>query len=505
MKKIFSILFALTLLASLGLAIGTSVAADPRTTYYVSITGDDDTGNGTEGNPWLTIQKAIDAAGYGDTIMVAAGEYDAFQVIEKNDISIIGTNGATVVTTAANYSLGHGWPLSVQVMAVVEDSENINIEGIDFNGTLVIGTEVCGIIYLESTGRIVDLMVGYVYATEAWAGVAILDGVDPSAVEITGCTIDSNGIGIFCHNSVLEAHFNNIIDNIEGGVVCEGIVTADATRNWWGHSSGPYHESLNPDGLGNGVSDNVDFEHWLDAVVEDSKTETVTGGGIVDAKEEADTEVEVTGNATVTVFPYANNPGGDAPTDFNALDKYIDVYVPDTTEVTEIEIRLYYTDAELEAAGVDEESLRILWWNGTLWVQFSPYTASGVNTDSIYGYSGYMWAIITEDTTPSLGDLQGDEFGGHGHPTIPGGGFCFIATATYGTDTAKELDILREFRDEVLLPDRLGAEFVSFYYRTSPPIADFISQHEALRAVVRELFVDPIVKILTWTHDLWSG
>jgi len=84
-------------------------------------------------------------------------------------------------------------------------------------------------------------------------------------------------------------------------------------------------------------------------------------------------------------------------------------------------------------------------------------------------------------------------------------GWCFIATAAYGTDTAKEIDILREFRDTVLLPNGLGARFVSFYYRTSPPIADFISHHEALRTVVRVGFVDPIVKILTWSHALWSA
>jgi len=83
--------------------------------------------------------------------------------------------------------------------------------------------------------------------------------------------------------------------------------------------------------------------------------------------------------------------------------------------------------------------------------------------------------------------------------------WCFIATAAYGTDTAKEIDILREFRDVVLLPNGLGARFVSFYYRTSPPIADFISQHEVLRTAVRVGFVDPIVKILNWSHDLWSG
>ena len=505
MKKIFSILFALALVLSFSLVLAAPVAADPGTTYYISTTGSDETGDGSYSDPWRTIQHAVGQVASEDTVMVAAGEYDAFQVIEKNDISIIGTEGATV-TTAANYSLGHGWPLSVQVMAVVEDSENINIEGIDFDGTEVSGGNVVfGILYLDSTGRIADLTVENVIGTESGAGVAILDYVGLPTVEITGSTISKNKIGIFCGDSILEAHFNNIVDNSEGGVVNGGNVTVDATRNWWGDASGPFHESLNPGGRGDEVSENVDFEPWLEAEVVAAKTETVTGGGTVDAKEEADTEVEVTGNATVTVFPYADNPGGDAPTDFNALGKYIDVYVPDTTEVTAIEIRLYYTDAEVEAADVDEDSLRLLWWNGTLWVQCSPDTASGVNTDSIYGYSGYMWAIITEDTTPSLDDLQGDEFGGYGHPTTPGGGFCFIATAAYGTDTAEQLDILREFRDAVLLPNSLGAEFVSLYYKTSPPLANFISQHEILRTAVRVGFVDSIVAILTWSHDLWSA
>ena len=82
---------------------------------------------------------------------------------------------------------------------------------------------------------------------------------------------------------------------------------------------------------------------------------------------------------------------------------------------------------------------------------------------------------------------------------------CFIATAAYGTDTAKELDILREFRDTVLLPNSVGAKLVSLYYRTSPPIANLMSRHEVFRTAVRVGFIDPIVKILSWTHDLWSA
>jgi len=233
-------------------------------------------------------------------------------------------------------------------------------------------------------------------------------------------------------------------------------------------------------------------------------TETVTNG-TVDARDEADTEVEVDGTATVTVAQYPDDPHPETPPlippgpyvpRFVTLGKYIDVQVPDTREATKFVIKLYYADYEVDALNISEESLRLLWWDGW-WKECSD---SGVNTAS-----NYIWAIITEDTWPSLADLQGTPFGGYGHPTEVDICGCFIATAAYGTDTAKELDILREFRDTFLLPNSLGAEFVSLYYKISPPIANFISQHEVLRTAVRVGFVDPIVKILNWTHDLWSA
>jgi polyhydroxybutyrate depolymerase len=85
------------------------------------------------------------------------------------------------------------------------------------------------------------------------------------------------------------------------------------------------------------------------------------------------------------------------------------------------------------------------------------------------------------------------------------GGGCFIATAAYGTSTAEELDVLREFRDDVLLNSTVGSRLVDFYYRTSPPIADFISEHEVVRTLVRELLVDPIVWLVEATGDIWRN
>jgi serine protease len=66
-----------------------------------------------------------------------------------------------------------------------------------------------------------------------------------------------------------------------------------------------------------------------------------------------------------------------------------------------------------------------------------------------------------------------------------GGGGCFIATAAFGTPSEKHVALLRAFRDRCLLPSKAGRAFVDFYYAVSPPIAEVIAGHEALRFVTR--------------------
>jgi hypothetical protein len=66
---------------------------------------------------------------------------------------------------------------------------------------------------------------------------------------------------------------------------------------------------------------------------------------------------------------------------------------------------------------------------------------------------------------------------------------CFIATATYGTPMAQEIQILRAFRDGYLLTNPLGRALVAFYYKTSPPIAQFITEHPSLKPIVRAMLV----------------
>jgi hypothetical protein len=81
-------------------------------------------------------------------------------------------------------------------------------------------------------------------------------------------------------------------------------------------------------------------------------------------------------------------------------------------------------------------------------------------------------------------------------PGIIAPGSCFIATAAYGTPMAEEIQILREFRDRYLLTNPLGRSLVSFYYKVSPPIAEFITEHPSLKPIMRAGLL-PVVAMST--------
>jgi len=89
-------------------------------------------------------------------------------------------------------------------------------------------------------------------------------------VSIYKCSIYNNDVGIHCNNNANPliggdtGNANSIINNASYGVQnISTSVTVDATYNWWGHATGPYNATTNPDGLGNPVSDYVDYGNYL--------------------------------------------------------------------------------------------------------------------------------------------------------------------------------------------------------------------------------------------------
>jgi hypothetical protein len=145
-------------------------------------------------------------------------------------------------------------------------------------------------------------------------------------------------------------------------------------------------------------------------------------------------------------------------------------------------------------------------WSYTSWV---PKSASGSHAASLSGLSSvttynFKGQLKYDDTVIEGSTRQfTTKTPSTQPPPIPS--VCFIATAAYGTPTAEEIDVLREFRDVVLLRSTVGVQFVALYYQLSPPVADFIASNELLKTLVRELLVDPIVWVVEATGDMWRN
>ena len=80
-------------------------------------------------------------------------------------------------------------------------------------------------------------------------------------------TISGNKYGIYLGSSSRNntAHHNNIYDNTEYGIEIQNTLYAiNATHNWWGDPSGPYHPVENPSGKGDYITSNVNFKPWLE-------------------------------------------------------------------------------------------------------------------------------------------------------------------------------------------------------------------------------------------------
>ena len=88
--------------------------------------------------------------------------------------------------------------------------------------------------------------------------------------------------------------------------------------------------------------------------------------------------------------------------------------------------------------------------------------------------------------------------------TITQTDFCFIATAAYGSKFAPAVTLLRSFRDDFLLTNEPGRALVAFYYRHSPPLANYIADSEGLRALTRVL-LSPMIASVYLLYHKWLG
>jgi len=106
-------------------------------------------------------------------------------------------------------------------------------------------------------------------------------------------------------------------------------------------------------------------------------------------------------------------------------------------------------------------------------ILFQPIPTETVSFDIIVGE-----ALAQTTTSPDTDEAINGENGG-----------CLIATATFGSELAPQVQQLREFRDNTILETSSGMAFMAtfnqFYYSFSPIIADFEREQPIFKEVMK--------------------
>lgn len=128
MKKL-AILGIVALLLVMGLAIVPASPAWAATTYYVNAATGSDANTPAQAQnpatPWLTIQHAIDQASAGDTIRVAAGDYDEDLTIgcDMDYLQLLGAGkDVTTIRTQGGTAIFSYSPVRIEGFHILQDT-----------------------------------------------------------------------------------------------------------------------------------------------------------------------------------------------------------------------------------------------------------------------------------------------------------------------------------------------------------------------------------------------
>lgn len=106
-----------------------------------------------------------------------------------------------------------------------------------------------------------------------------------------------------------------------------------------------------------------------------------------------------------------------------------------------------------------------------------------------YWVRSYTWYGPSDYSDPDTGYVRAvSEDGGEDG----GGGGCLMAKAASSSPLQPYMATLRVFRDEYLMPNRVGRTLVHLYYRNSPYIAGFMERYIILKVGIR-MYLPPLI------------
>ena len=162
-------------------------------TLYVSTSGNDESGDGSSNNPYLTIQKGIDEASTMDTVQILNGIYTGGVTIDNKPITLMGESS---VDTKLNV------PITDSNIAVLNNTDTVRIENLKIKR----GNAVRGGAIRSSNSIVVAKNLDLSSNMSLNGGAIYIDQstfflVDAS-VYLNSC--DSMGGAIYVQNSQLE-------------------------------------------------------------------------------------------------------------------------------------------------------------------------------------------------------------------------------------------------------------------------------------------------------------
>ncbi|MBU0777771.1 right-handed parallel beta-helix repeat-containing protein [Patescibacteria group bacterium] len=391
-------------------------------------------------NIWSNIQDALDATTTGDTVQVYPGTYEEILSIGKS-LTLQADSSTVLLGTIDVQDYADDTTIDgFTIQPTSEDAVHVRTAGnVAVTGCTIVGQGptggVDGIVYTHGSPADAGSVIGNTI-TDCELGIyldhdGLLDfTVTGNALEgcrkaiglgtLSGAIIDDNTItgstqiGIeLCHGAAIE--HNTLLNNNIGICLLGAVDGTNIGSEADGADANTINGSTEYDIHASGATGPVDI--WEDNVYDTILLEnsnliyvhvtlgepadvTVTGDGSVDAPD-ADTTVGYTGadGCTVTVEDIDEDEVEEAT--FSAVGDYVDVKIKEGDIVKELEIRVYYTDADI--VGLVEANLRMYWYEDPNWRACSD---TGVDT-----VNDYIWAKIRTDTSPSLSQMTGTPFG----------------------------------------------------------------------------------------------
>ncbi len=187
---------------------------DPRGTWYASNFGDDIIGNGSQSNPFATIQNTIYAAHDYDTISVEPGTYHENVTCWEN-LTITGQDKLNTIIDAG----GAGTGIEIVSPSVSQGK----VSGFTVRNCLG------GLRFTGAGGSWV--VENNIVQNNADFGILVLD--DPGPVVIQRNIISNNGVGISVTSKIYSTtiYSNDIRQNTGRGIDLSGSSTADIQNN----------------------------------------------------------------------------------------------------------------------------------------------------------------------------------------------------------------------------------------------------------------------------------